>query len=210
MGTTFYVDLPTHCPETAPNSTSHGGNSSQTKVYPFDSCEGKDTGPQSKYMESQMNAQEEEKGKFSTMGMSLLVVDDSKSNRKMLCRLLTKKFAVCEEACDGLEAVERVKEALAAGNPFNAILMDFVMPNMDGPTATKSIRELGYRGIIIGVTGNALQSDITTFTANGADRVLTKPLDVNLFEIAMLGECRVPVCLIICFRIILDIDVMFL
>ena len=50
------------------------------------------------------------------------------------------------------------------------------MPNMDGPTATEEIRKLGYVQPIIGVTGNALQSDIDHFTSRGASMVLIKPV----------------------------------
>ena len=56
---------------------------------------------------------------------------------------------------------------------------------MDGPTATKAIRALGYTGKIFGLTGNALQSDIDLFLNAGADLVLTKPLDMALFRSSM-------------------------
>lgn len=74
-------------------------------------------------------------------GFDILVVDDSKLNRKMLCKVLRSKGHVCDEADDGLKAVQKVKERLmrssAEGkNSFDAILMDFVMPCMDGPTGT--------------------------------------------------------------------------
>jgi len=42
---------------------------------------------------------------------------------------------------------------------FDVVLMDYQMPNMDGPTAIKAIRQLGYGGIIMGLTGNAMQCD---------------------------------------------------
>ena len=64
---------------------------------------------------------------------------------------------------------------------YDVILMDFVMPNMDGPTATKMIRDLGYSGYIFGVTGNALDSDVNYFLAQGADSVLAKPFDYSIF-----------------------------
>jgi CheY-like chemotaxis protein len=59
------------------------------------------------------------------------------------------------------------------------ILMDFVMPNLSGPAATEKIRHMGYRGVIIGVTGNALTEDVEYFMRSGANAVLTKPLDIN-------------------------------
>jgi len=58
--------------------------------------------------------------------------------------------------------------------------MDFMMPKMDGPTATRAIRALGYTGIIIGVTGNSSPQDLETFTTSGADLVIPKPLDIDL------------------------------
>ena len=50
---------------------------------------------------------------------------------------------------------------------------------MDGPSATDAIRSLGYRGRIVGVTGNAMQHDIDHFMQRGADRVFVKPVDIK-------------------------------
>ena len=62
------------------------------------------------------------------------------------------------------------------------ILMDYQMPVMDGPTAIAEIRKLGYNGIILGLTGNTLLSDREAMTKAGADGVLLKPLDMDLFR----------------------------
>jgi CheY-like chemotaxis protein len=62
----------------------------------------------------------------------------------------------------------------------DVILMDFIMPNLDGPSATEQLRQkIGYDGLIIGVTGNALSDEIDYFLRMGADRVLTKPINVD-------------------------------
>ena len=60
------------------------------------------------------------------------------------------------------------------------------MPNMDGPTATKHIRSFGYKAPIFGVTGNTLESDINYFLQSGADKILAKPFDINIFHRAII------------------------
>ena len=52
------------------------------------------------------------------------------------------------------------------------------MPRMDGPTATRAIRALGYTGRVLGVTGNGQEFDVLKLLDSGADRVFTKPLDM--------------------------------
>ena len=118
--------------------------------------------------------------------LNLLIVDDSALNRKMLLRMFRSAGHHCDEATDGLQAVERVRDIMSSpSKSYNAVLMDFVMPNMDGPSATKKIRSLGYDAPIFGVTGNTLESDVNYFLGMGADKVFAKPLNIDHFELAM-------------------------
>eukprot|EP00607_Mallomonas_marina_P001577 CAMPEP_0182430680 /NCGR_PEP_ID=MMETSP1167-20130531/42496_1 /TAXON_ID=2988 /ORGANISM="Mallomonas Sp, Strain CCMP3275" /LENGTH=695 /DNA_ID=CAMNT_0024616055 /DNA_START=652 /DNA_END=2742 /DNA_ORIENTATION=+ len=107
----------------------------------------------------------------------VLVVDDASMNRKMLCRLLVGHCDVTVEAEDGQVAVEKMKSSIENETLFSLVLIDYQMPNMDGPTAASCMRELGYRGPIIGVTGNSLAVHVKTFITQGADRVVFKPLN---------------------------------
>lgn len=132
---------------------------------------------------------------------NVLVVDDSDMTRKMVCKLLeaTKKFR-CEQAEDGSVAVEMIRRQLAHHqhhhqqqqhcvgqdhswnvNMYDMVLVDYQMPVMDGPTAVAEIRRLGFQGIILGLTGNALKKDQDVMTEAGADGVLTKPLSMDMF-----------------------------
>jgi CheY-like chemotaxis protein len=84
--------------------------------------------------------------------MHILIVDDSKMNRKMVSKFLKGDDYLCDEAEDGLEAIRMVKENLDTfergeiRKPYHAILMDSTMPLCNGPTATMKIREMGYSG----------------------------------------------------------------
>ncbi|KAJ1438103.1 histidine kinase-like ATPase [Ochromonadaceae sp. CCMP2298] len=112
----------------------------------------------------------------------LLVVDDAKSNRKLLVRILQGKGYVCREAGDGQQALDVYQQMCADGTPPTAVLMDFEMPVMNGPTATKQLREMGCGSYIVGVTGNVMQADIDVFMQAGADSVLAKPMRIEIFD----------------------------
>lgn len=104
----------------------------------------------------------------------ILVVDDAVTNRKIICRMLESYGYIVEQAINGKEAIDRIKQN-AMG--FDLILMDFEMPLMNGPSATRIIREeLSLNVPIFGLTGNVLEEDVRYFMDSGANVVLHKPL----------------------------------
>jgi CheY-like chemotaxis protein len=111
-----------------------------------------------------------------------LAVDDSGICRRMMALYLQERFQTVLTAKDGVEAVSVVTSCMDRREVIDVILMDFSMPHMDGPTATRHIRALGYNGLVLGVTGNTLPADIDMFIQNGADQVFGKPLDVKALD----------------------------
>ena len=67
------------------------------------------------------------------------------------------------------------------GDPYDFILIDYQMPTMDGPTAIAAIRALGFKGVILGLTGNILAADQDVMMSD----VLTKPLDSNILWVKL-------------------------
>jgi CheY-like chemotaxis protein len=104
-----------------------------------------------------------------------LVVDDSEMNRKLLSRLLQSHGHVCVQANDGLEAFKLVRQSLDEFNPYDAILLDYEMTEMNGPTAARETRQLGCDSFLVGITGNILPEAVAHFKECGADGVLPKP-----------------------------------
>ena len=109
-------------------------------------------------------------------GMDLLIVDDSMLNRKMMVKLLESRGHKTDEADDGDTAVDILKIRLEEGRPYDVILLDNEMPRMRGVEAARAMRLMGYEGLIFGVTGNTLQSDVNEFKLSGVDCVIPKPL----------------------------------
>lgn len=120
--------------------------------------------------------------------LKVLVVDDVKSNRKLLRRILETKGHECHEAEDGEECVAMIEATDGEETPYDSVLLDYEMPKMDGPTAAKEIRctLLDDSVNIIGVTGNVLPEDVRFFINCGANAVLSKP--VKIAELTRLWE----------------------
>jgi two-component system sensor histidine kinase EvgS len=112
--------------------------------------------------------------------LRILIADDCLFNRKVLNRIIHTEVD-CEvvEVVDGLKAVEVMRESMISGMTFEIVFMDYIMPNLNGPNAVKQIRSLGFEGMIIGATGNALTEDINSFLSMGATQVLVKPIDIS-------------------------------
>lgn len=84
----------------------------------------------------------------------ILIVDDAPSNRKMVKRILSSKFQQLAEAENGQQAVDLAMQAYANGNPFHVIMMDFMMPIMNGLEATVLIKQrVPFPTLVMGVTG---------------------------------------------------------
>mmetsp|Transcript_4098 Transcript_4098/g.9534 ORF Transcript_4098/g.9534 Transcript_4098/m.9534 type:complete len:897 (+) Transcript_4098:306-2996(+) len=109
----------------------------------------------------------------------ILVADDAAVNRKLLMRLLTRAGHSCVGAEDGREALDQVESAMKSGVYYDTILLDYEMPNMNGPTAAEKMRKLGCDSMIIGLTGNLMREDIEFFKSKGANGVLAKPFKMK-------------------------------
>lgn len=64
------------------------------------------------------------------------------------------------------------------------------MPIMDGLAATRELRQKGYHGLVIGVTGGGLPEDVAAFLQAGADDVLVKPITFQQLERAAVKALR--------------------
>lgn len=116
--------------------------------------------------------------------MNFLVVDDNKLNVEILNLMLKKTEAKYENAYDGMEALEKF---LASGkHHFDMILMDIQMPEMDGNTCAKKIRESGRSDSnlpIISISANAFQEDKEKSLEAGINYHMSKPVNMKkLFE----------------------------
>ena len=72
--------------------------------------------------------------------LKALIVDDSEMSRRITGRIIAKAFN-CEEAENGLIAVDKYREAVESGDPYDIVFMDIIMPEMDGKDAVRKIRE---------------------------------------------------------------------
>ncbi len=118
----------------------------------------------------------------SLAGTRLLVVEDNRINRQLLVALLEHTGAEIEVAEDGRRALEQI-----AVKPFDLILMDVHMPDMDGMTVTSLLRsaERGSRRTpVVALTADAMEGSRERFLEAGMDDYLPKPIDENaLYEI---------------------------
>lgn len=125
-------------------------------------------------------------------GAKILLAEDNALNREIAHTLLEENGAVITEAVDGRQALELFRDN--APGTFDVILMDVMMPNMDGLAATREIRSLPRPDAaeipIIAMTANAFYEDIQRTKQAGMNAHLSKPLDMDKVVAVIARYCR--------------------
>ena len=140
------------------------------------------------------NARPEEKEDFNAdiSGIRVLLVEDNELNVEIAEFMLTENGAKVETVKNGLEAVQHFK--VSEPETYDVILMDVMMPVMDGLTATRTIRDLERQDAktipIIAMTANAFREDAERCIEAGMNAHLAKPLDDEKIKQTISEELR--------------------
>ncbi|MDR2167046.1 MAG: response regulator [Clostridiales bacterium] len=111
----------------------------------------------------------------------VLIVDDVEMNIYVARGLMAAYSLQIDSAESGFEAIDKV----AAGNEYDIIFMDHMMPQMDGMETTRRLRKMGYKKPIVALTANALVGQSNVFLKNGFDEFISKPIDIRRLNIVL-------------------------
>ena len=128
------------------------------------------------------SAQQQRRDFGALRGARVLLVDDSPLNREVAIEFLRGAGLAIDEATNGREAVEKV-----LSGDYQLVLMDIQMPQMDGITATQTIRaDARFRDLpIVAMTAHAMAGDRERSLAAGMNDHLTKPIDPDALLAAL-------------------------
>ncbi len=109
--------------------------------------------------------------------LRILVAEDGPDNQRLISHYLRLAGATVHLVANGREACRQALDAQQRGEPFDLILMDIQMPEMDGYEATRTLRQAGYHRPIIALTAHAAPTDRDRCFAAGCDDYETKPIN---------------------------------
>ncbi|MEZ8152655.1 two-component sensor histidine kinase BarA [Vibrio splendidus] len=111
--------------------------------------------------------------------LTVLAVDDNPANLKLITALLKERVETVISCTSGQKAIDKAKET-----PFDIIFMDIQMPQMDGVTACKNIKELANNANtpVIAVTAHAMVGERDRLLEAGMDDYLTKPIEEHVLQ----------------------------
>jgi len=119
----------------------------------------------------------ESNGELPPLACHVLAVEDRRDNQFLIREFLRRAGAVVTVASDGRTAIDLIAKAQHDGQPFDVVLMDMHMPEMDGYAATTELRAHGHHLPIIALTASAMKGDHERCLEVGCDDYLPKPID---------------------------------
>ena len=112
----------------------------------------------------------------------VLYVEDAPANQLIVRHMLRKLYLEVELADDGDVGCQMAEQSRTEGRPYDLILMDMLMPRMDGYEATRQLRQHGWRGPIVALTACAEANDREKCLTAGCDAYLSKPISRPAFR----------------------------
>ncbi|WP_349038047.1 PAS domain S-box protein [Pseudotabrizicola sp. 4114] len=120
-----------------------------------------------------------DKAQFRSLaGVSLLIADDSATNRMVINEMLKDSGAEIVLTNNGAEAVDVWRQRAQGGTPFDMLILDIAMPVLDGTGALQAIRATNLAGSqvpAIAVTANAMSHQVSEYIMAGFDSHVPKP-----------------------------------
>ena len=105
---------------------------------------------------------------------NILIVDDNPFNRELVSEVAKTEGFLVVEAKDGKEAILNIKKI-----HFNLVILDLLMPGMDGFETAKKIREMGITIPIVAVSALTMKQDLQSSIRSGCNEFLPKPVNIK-------------------------------
>jgi PAS domain S-box-containing protein len=123
---------------------------------------------------------------LTQLACRILLAEDGVDNQKLIAFHLRKAGAIVEVAENGRIALEMIDNSIATGQPFDLLLTDIQMPEMDGYQLTQTLRARGVRMPIVALTAYALAEDRQKCMQAGCDDYESKPIKKE----SLLSVCK--------------------
>ncbi|MCJ7445987.1 MAG: response regulator [Methanotrichaceae archaeon] len=126
-------------------------------------------------------------GQSDSNGLRILLAEDNLINQKVALSMLKYLGYVADVATDGNEVMEALER-----EPYDVILMDIQMPQMDGLEATHRIRSAGFKTWIIAMTAYAMDGDREMCIDAGMNDYISKPIKLDELRNALEKRASMP------------------
>ena len=115
-----------------------------------------------------------------TLSGRILLAEDGPDNQRLIAFHLRKAGAIVEIAENGKIALELIRQNEAVGRPFDLLLTDMQMPEMDGYTLARMLRQNDIPLPIVALTAHSMAADCEKCLQAGCDAYCSKPIDKTL------------------------------